>query len=293
LKTLRSSRKLLGYCLIAPAILVLLFLVLLPVLQNIVMTFFTGNLGNMFQEFIGFNNYIEIFKNERSVNAIVRSLVFAACTVAGVFIAGMTLALGLNSSIAYRKVFRTIILLPWVVSGVVAGLTWRWLMNTQFGLVNDILLRLHIIDNAVEWLSKPYLAFFSVIIATIWRSFPFVMLMLLAGLQSIDYAQYESASIDGANAVHRFWYITLPNLRPVSMPVFLTQVIWQLHNYDLIAAMTGLGPVNGTETLPLNIYTNAFSYFSFNYASAVGVVLLIFTLVLSTVYVRHYLHSLE
>jgi multiple sugar transport system permease protein len=289
----RFFQRYMGYFFIAPAIIVLLLLVLLPVLQNIYMSFFTGTLSNLTKNFVGLDNYFALLKDERSVNAILRSLVFATAVVAGIFVVGMILALGLNADIRYRKFFRTAALLPWVVSGVVAGLTWRWLMNTQFGLVNDILMRLHLIKREVEWLSIPHLAFVSVIIATIWRSFPFVMLMLLAGLQSIDLAQYESASMDGANIFQRFWHITLPNLRPVSMPIFLTQVIWQLHNYDLVAAMTGLGPVNSTETLPLNIYTNAFGYFKFNYASAVGVVLLVFTLALSAVYVRYYLRSLE
>ena len=289
----KTLKGLTGYFFIAPAIITLMFLSLFPIFQAMYMSFFDGNLGNFTLRFVGLDNYRMLLTNTRSLNAIWRSLVFSTSVVVGIFMIGMILALALNAPIRARKAFRTMSLMPWVVSGVVTGLTWRWLMNTNFGLVNDILIRLNIIETGIEWLGRPNLAFFSVIVATIWRSFPFVMLMLLAGLQSIDIGQYESASLDGANPIQKFLYITLPNLRPVSMPVLLTQIIWQLHNFDLVAAMTGLGPVNATETLPINIYTNAFSYFQFNYASAVGVVLLIFTLILSTVYIKYYLKILD
>jgi len=283
------AKHFVGYFFILPAILTLMFLLLLPMAQGIALSFFKGDLADFYKTFVGFGNYKELFTNERTINSIERSVIFTLATVIGVFFSGMIFALALNCNIRFRKAARTLLLLPWVISGVVAGLTWRWILNIQYGVLNDILLRLHLISKAISWLGDPNLAFLSVIIATIWRSFPFVMLMLLAGMQAIDATQYESAALDGAGPIQRFWRITLPNLSPVLFPVILTQIIWQLNSYDLIATMSGLGPINSTETLPLNIYTNAFIYFKINYAASVGAMLLLFTLIFSSIYIYRYL----
>jgi multiple sugar transport system permease protein len=288
------KNKHVGYFFIAPAFLTLAFLVFAPTIQGIVTSFFKGTMTNSFKKFVGFQNFITVLHNERTINAIVRTGIFAGSVVILIFVIGMILALALDSNIKFRKLSRTVILMPWVVSGIIAGLTWRWMMDTQFGIVNDILSRMGILSAPIAWLGAPKLVLICVIIATVWRSFPFVMINILAGLQTIDKVQYESAYLDGANALEKFFYITFPNLKPVIMPIFLMQIIWQLQNYDLIAAMTGgIGPVNSTETIPVNIYVTAFQYFDFNSAAAVGVILMVFTLLFSIIYIRYYFKSIE
>lgn len=288
------KKKRTGYAFIAPAFLTLGFLVFLPTLQGMLMSFFSGPMARPFTEFVGLKNFIAVLKNPRTVDAILRTFVFAASVVVSICVLGLVFALSIEAITRMRRFVRTLLMMPWVISGVIAGLTWRWVLDAHYGVFNDILRRLGLINQPIAWLGEPKTALLFVIIASVWRSYPFVMVNILAALQTVDRVQYESAYLDGANALQKFWYVTFPNLKVVVMPVVLMQVIWQLQNYDLIAGMTGgAGPVNSTETLPVHIYITAFQNFKFNNAAAAGVILLAFTLVFSIIYIRSYFRALE
>ena len=211
--------------------------------------------------------------------------IFVFASVATHMILGLAVAMVLNSAIPARPLFRLIALLPWVVPDVVAGIIWKWMFNPIYGAVNDVLLKVGLINTSVEWLSNPKLAMFSVILVNLWRGFPFVMLILLAGLQAIPPHLYEAASIDGASKPQMFFHITIPGLRKMIIVALALDTVWEVRRFGLIQAMTQGGPGILTEVLSTYTYKQYFQFFRFEYASSVAVVMTIVLLLVSLPYI--------
>ena len=284
-----KNKSYLGILFIAPALIYLIFFYIYPIFNGMLVSLFKTGSGVIAREsFEGIGNYIRIFQDARGVKSIYITFIYTVGTVVLNVLIGIILALCLNEVIRFRKFFRMILILPWTVSGVVAALTWRWLFSSQFGLINDILMRIGIIDEGINWLSNTNLALFSVIIATVWREFPFVMIMALASLQTVKPEQYDSAAIDGVNEWQKFWYITWPNINVIVMPVILLDFIWMFQYFDLISTMTGGGPAQSTETMPIYIYKAGFKYFQFGYSSSIGVFLFAIVFIVSVFYMKIY-----
>ena len=182
-------------------------------------------------------------------------------SVAGQFLLGFITAIVLNQSIISRNLFRGVLLTPWVVPTVVSALLWKWIFNQQYGMFNYILNSLGIIPNFIAWIGDPQTALFSVILANIWKGFPFHMIVLLAALQTIPTEIVEAAVIDGATALQRFRYITLPYLRYIIMIDLLISIIWTFQSFTTIWTMTEGGPITATTTLAISIYRTAFQAF--------------------------------
>jgi multiple sugar transport system permease protein len=176
-------------------------------------------------------------------------------------------------------------LLPWTIPDVVAGIIWKWMLHPINGIVNDLLLTGGLIGAPIEWLSRPTLAFPSVIAANIWRGFPFVMVILLAGLKSIPIEQYEAAAVDGATVLQRFLFITLPGLRKLMVIALALDTVWEFRRFGLVAAMTAGGPGYSTEILSLTVFKQYFEFFRFEFASAVAIIMSVLLLVFSIPYV--------
>ncbi|MGV0023367.1 carbohydrate ABC transporter permease [Phormidesmis priestleyi] len=187
-------------------------------------------------------------------------------------IIGMGIALVLNQTFRGRGVVRTIAILPWALPTALIALAWTWIFNDQYGVFNDILLRLGLIQTGINWLGNPTLAMISVIIADVWKTTPFISILLLAGLQSIPSDLYEAQAIDGASPWQSFRQITLPLLLPQVVIALLFRLAQAFGIFDLIAVMPGGGPGGATETVSLYIYATVMRYLDFGYGAALVVV---------------------
>jgi multiple sugar transport system permease protein len=230
-------------------------------------------------------NYNYLLKDPFFKTTFLNTVIFVSASVATHMILGLAVAMVLNSAIPARPLFRLIALLPWVVPDVVAGIIWKWMFDPIYGAVNDVLLKVGLINTSVEWLSNPKLAMFSVVLVNLWRGFPFVMLILLAGLQSIPPHLYEAAAIDGASKPQMFFHITIPGLRKMIVVALALDIVWEVRRFGLIQAMTQGGPGILTEVLSTYTYKQYFQFFRFEYASSVAVVMSIVLLLVSLPYI--------
>ena len=231
------------------------------------------------------SNYTNLLKDPFFGRTFWNTAVFVFLSVASHMLLGLAVAMVLNTALPAKPLFRVIALLPWVVPDVVAGIIWKWMFDPIYGAVNDLLLKIGLVHTPVEWLSNPKLALFSVILVNLWRGFPFVMLILLAGLQAIPRHLYEAAAIDGATRAQSFFHITIPGLRKMIVVALALDIVWEVRRFGLIQAMTQGGPGVLTEVLSTYTYKQYFQFFRFEYASAISVIMTIVLLLVSLPYI--------
>jgi multiple sugar transport system permease protein len=280
----RSGR--LGIWFVAPAILVLLLVVTYPILYQAYLSLFRSAFFVDHSEFVGLRNYVDTFSNAQFWHAMWRMAIWTAACVSLQFVLGFAAALVFNERFFGRGLLRALLLVPWIVPVVVAASTWRWMYHPDFGVINALMRQLGFIEQNVNWLGNPDLALWSVVLVNVWKMFPFVMLMLLAGLQAIPRQLYEAAWVDGANILHTFRFVTLPAMRAVSVVTLLLLIIWTLNSFTIIFVMTEGGPLRSTEVMSLYIYRLAFRNFQFEEAAAVAMILFVVMLVFSVFYIR-------
>jgi multiple sugar transport system permease protein len=220
------------------------------------------------------------------LRAAVNTALFVAATVTFHLLAGLGLALALNVNVRGKWLFRVIALLPWTVPDVVAGLVWRFMVDPLAGFVNSVAIALGLTNEAIDWLGDPTLARLSLILAEGWRAYPFIMLILLAGLQAIPRTQYEAARIDGASAWQSFVYVTLPNLRTMLIIALVLDTIWECRLFGMVFSLTAGGPGDATQTLPLLVYRQNFEFFNTAYSAAIAVVLALAMFTIAVPYLR-------
>jgi multiple sugar transport system permease protein len=278
--TLDARYALLGLALIAPTVVVFGAVILYPLCSAIYLSLFSIYTPTLQGPWVGLGNYIDILASATFWSSLLTTVTWTVGTLIIQVIAGVSIALLLNENILFRSLARSLILFPYFVSTVVAVLVWRWLFNDLYGMLNHILIVLGVVGMPVNWLGTMPNAMLSVIFIGAWKYFPFVVIVVLARLQTIPTALYEAATIDGAGAWGRFWDITLPQLRDVLAVVILLRTIWDFKEFDLIWLLTGGGPVNHTQTLPLLVYQEAFGLNHMGraatYAVAMMVVMLVF-----------------
>jgi multiple sugar transport system permease protein len=265
---------------IAPSLVLLIVLLVLPLVQAVVTSFTVKGAFSL-------DNYTRALGRDELVRlALGHTIVFAAVSTLGQYILGLLIALFLNEKIPARGLFRVLFLIPWMFPAVVPGIVWRWMLDGQFGIVNELLVRVGIIKTYVAWLGTPDTALPATIVANTWRGFPFMMVMLLAALQVIPRELYEAASVDGARWFHRFQHVTVPSIRDISLVVVMLAWIGSFMNFAIVQVMTNGGPANASEVLATQVYKSAFQYFDIPYAAAIGVLLLVFLSVPGAVYAR-------
>lgn len=230
-------------------------------------------------------SYRELLKDPFFKTTFWNTFIFVFFSVASHMIFGLAVAMVLNSALPAKPLFRVIALLPWVVPDVVAGIIWKWMYNPIYGALNDLVIKVGMLENPVEWLSNPKLAMISAIFVNLWRGFPFVMLILLAGLQAIPRHLYEAAAIDGASGLTQFIHITLPGLKKMIVVALALDIVWEVRRFGLIQAMTQGGPGILTEVLSTYTYKQYFQFFRFEYASAISVVMTVVLLMVSLPYI--------
>ena len=276
-----SRQHWLGYLLLVPATLLVAVLILYPLLVSVDLSFQNvgiPRLGDARRPWTGDNYDRLINSGEFWISAWVTAKFLVVVTGAS-FVIGLGTALLVNREFRGRRLARLIVALPWAVPEVVAVVIFAWIFDSSFGLANWLLIKLGLAQQTISWFSDPTAAFFAVCCTMVWKAYPFVSIMSLAGLQAIPEDYYQAARVDGANALQRFLYITVPCLAPVLAVTAVLVVLWLFRDFSIVYTMTQGGPVKATQTLSIMTYLQAFSFFKMGYASAIGVV----TLVLCTV----------
>ncbi|NEO41459.1 MAG: sugar ABC transporter permease [Moorea sp. SIOASIH] len=270
---IRVQEQRTGWLLVTPALLLLLLVYGYPILRSFWLSLFTKNLGTQLQPvFSGLNNYGRMMGDGRFWHSLWNTAIFTSVSVALELVLGIAIALILNQTFKGRGIVRTIAILPWALPTALIGLVWAWMFNDQFGVWNDILLRLGIIQDGINWLGYPTTAMMAVIAADVWKTTPFISILLLAGLQSIPQDLYEAHALDGATPWQSFKQITLPLLTPQILISLLFRFAQAFGVFDLIKVMTGGGPGGATEVVSLYIYTTVMDYLDFGYGAALVVV---------------------
>ncbi len=272
--------------LIVPCFIVMGLIIVYPLFRAVFMSFTDYNLLRPQFGWVGLQNYLNWFSNEIFWEVLLNTVLFSLSSVGLSLIVGLVLALLLNRDIVGRRFFRGAILMIWIVPWVVVSFLWLYMFNPNYGLFNYLLYRLGIIDEFLPWFAQPNLAKMSILIVYSWRSIPFMMIMLLAGLQTIPNDVIDAAEIDGAGAIARFRWVTIPYLKQILLIVFLLQTIRLFQEFTLIYLLTGGGPIYATTTLSIHVYQTAFQSYEMGTASAIGVTWLIFLMVFGFLYIK-------
>lgn len=276
----------LGMMLIAPTVLVFCAVIVYPLVSAIYLSLFDIYTPTLQGEWVGLANYRELLGKGEFWVSLRNNLVWTVGTLSLQILFGVGMALVLHQNMWFRSLARSLILFPYFVSTVVAVLVWRWLFNDLYGILNHLMMTAGLIDMPVDYLGSMPNAMISVILVGAWKYFPFVVIAVLARLQTIPDALYEAARIDGAGPVARFFDITLPQLREVLVVIVMLRAIWDFKEFDLIYLLTGGGPVISTQTLPLLVYKEAFSLNQMGMAAAYAVTMMAVMLVFMIVYIR-------
>lgn len=269
------------YGLLAPAVLYAAALALLPVLFTLWLSFRRQLPIFGISRFVGLENYAFLLTEPRFWNAAANTAYFVGVSVSLELALGLAFALLLNQNFRGRSVARALVLVPWVVPSVVAARFWEWIFNADFGVLN------YLLGARINWLGDPVWALHAAILADVWKTTPFAVLLLLAGLQVIPAELYRAARIDGANTWQLFRHITLPLLKPVILLVLLFRTMDAARVFDLIFVLTGGGPANETETLVVYAYKLLYRTLQFGYGSALAVATFLFIFALSLVSLYH------
>ncbi len=273
LQTIRSREIRTAAFFLLPALLLLLFVFVYPILRAFWLSLFTQNLGTKLQPvFSGIDNYLRMSGDGHFWHSLGTTTLFTTASVVVELFLGLGVALILNQPFAGRGAVRTIAILPWALPTALIGLAWAWIFNDQFGVANDILLRLGLVENGINWLGESTLAMIAVVFADVWKTTPFISILLLAGLQSISPNMYEAHAIDGATPWQSFRQITLPLLMPQILIAMLFRFAQAFGIFDLVSVMTGGGPGGATEVISLYIYSTIMRYLDFGYGAALVVV---------------------
>jgi multiple sugar transport system permease protein len=283
----RPRLDLLPYLLVAPAVLLVLSVAVYPALFAMQLSTTDANLLKLAsQSNIGSRNYVKTFSDAILQGAALGTLRWVSVVATAQLAVSLPIALFLNINFRGRGLVRAAIVVPWVVSPAVVAILWRFMVDGNFGIINDILVRLHIISEYVPWLSGSGSSFVVLVAAQTWSGFPFFAITLLAALQAIPDDMYESARLDGAGAFNRFRYLTLPLLIPTILLLLLLRTIWLSHSVDTIFLLTNGGPGYANYTVALYSFLLTWNQLELGYPSAIAIMLSVVLLIAASVYVR-------
>ncbi|HEX7975324.1 MAG TPA: sugar ABC transporter permease [Anaerolineales bacterium] len=280
--------RILGIALLLPALVIIGAVTLYPLVRSFWISLHGWNLTrpNEGNPFLGLANYRYILQDPTFWSSLRITVIFVVAAVALEITLAIGIALLLNRDFRGRTFVRMLALLPWAVPSVVNGIMWKWILNPSYGALNGLLYSLHLIDQYVIWLGSPNLALASVVWADIWKETPFIMLLVLAALQTIPKELYEAARVDGANAVQSFFTITLPLIRPVLFVAIALRTIWALKSFDLIYTLTAGGPSGGTSVVGYYTYIKTFVSLQLGRGAAVAYIMTVVVLILVVIYQR-------
>ena len=287
----RRERKeqLMGYCLIMPAVIYMLIFIGYPIIYNWIISFqdvTAKTLGSKAREFVGLNNYKTVFSEAVFRDSLLHTLIYTIGCLVIQFSLGFVFAVFFARKFTLSKYIRGFIVISWMLPVTVTALVFKFMLAEGNGIINTILLNLHLINKPVGWLIQGKTAMLGLIMANSWVGIPFNMLLLTTGLNNIPGDIYEAASIDGANGFQKFMRITVPLLKPTIMSVLVLGFVLTFKVFDLVYVMTGGGPVSATEVLSTYSYKLSFQLFHFGEGAAVANVLFVCLFLVALVYLR-------
>ncbi len=265
---------------IIPALILLSFVTIYPVIYVFYLSLHRKLLIFDISRFVWFENYLFLLKDDRFWNALKNTVYFTAVSVSLELLLGLSIAVLLNRSFRLRGFVRAVVLIPWAIPTVVSARMWEWIYNTDFGILNFI------IGSKINWLGSPFLAMNAAIFMDVWKTTPFVVILLTAGLQIIPRELYQAARVDGAGSWAIFKKITLPLLKPVILVVLIFRTLDAFRIFDAIYVLTGGGPANVTETLSIYAYKVLFQTLQFGYGSTLSVIVFMCIGGISIFYIR-------
>ena len=284
---LETNQTLLAVFLILPSIVLTLGLVLWPIINTLQLSFTDTNLSRPdHSTYIGFENYINHLTDGFFWNTVGRTLYFTVISVGLEVILGIGIALLIAQHLKGWRLLRIAIIIPWAIPTVVNATIWRWIFNADYGALNGLLLQLGLIDSYIPWLGDPWRAMNLVILADVWHSVPFVVLIISAALAGLPKDLYNAAAIDGANSWQRFTRVTVPLLRPALMVILVIRTVEAFRVFDVIYTMTRGGPVNGTMVISYLTYEETFSFLKMGSGSALSFLVSLFILIMAVAYIR-------
>ncbi|KUN31087.1 ABC transporter permease [Streptomyces corchorusii] len=260
-----------------------------PVVKNVVMSFQEYSVTTFYTgaaPFVGLRNYTAVLSTDVFWQALLTTVLFTVGSIAGQFVLGLALALFFQRKFPLGGLLRSLLLLPWLLPLVVSGTTWRWMLDTDSGIVNEALGDLHLLSSGIPWLTGTSEALVSVVLVNIWVGVPFNTALLYGGLQDIPARYYEAAKLDGAGRLASFRHVTWPLLRPVAGVVLVLGVVYTVKVLDIILVVTGGGPAGATQTLATRSYELSFQQFEFGRGAAMGNVLVLVSLAFALVHLR-------
>lgn len=278
-----NEEKVLSFVFLAPALLLIVCVTLVPILYAFNTSLHATEYAEI-QEFVGLQHYIQILGSSKGWNAIFNSVTYVLLSLAIVIPLGTVSAVLLNRKIKGRAVIRTLIIIPWVLSQTVTALLWKWLLNSNYGPVSYIYYSLT--GQKIDFFNTPVAAKLTVVMANVWNSFPIVLILVLAALQSISSDIYEAAQVDGATKMQTFRRITLPLLKPTILTAMVLQSMEYFNMVTLIYTLTSGGPFDATQTMSVLAFKEGFDYWHLGYGSASSVVILILNCLFSVIYMR-------
>jgi multiple sugar transport system permease protein len=282
----RRTQGLQPYLLLAPSLLILTVFLLFPLIWNVYLSIHDVTFSSILKnwKFVGLMNYVDLLSDPDFYSSLKVSLIFVGGSVALQFFLGLVLAILLNQQVKGSNTLRALFIIPWTVSAVITGFSFKFIFNDDFGILNYGLEQMGLYP--IAWLSDPGAVVWTIVIANMWHGTPFTMLFLTAGLFSINPVVYEAALIDGASKTKSFFHITLPLLKPFIVINTILITMWSVNFFDLILVMTNGGPLFASTTSSLFMYREAFEFGMLSKGSAVGIFLIVVNLVLAYSYIR-------
>lgn len=293
LKTRFKKVNIWPYLLLTPALIIITIVIFIPVLNAILLSFQSYDLRRPKNiAFIGIDNYITVLNDALFWQSLLRTVIWVVFGVGFQFLLGFMLALLMNKRFIGRGVVRSLSLVPWVTPGVLIGLMWKWIFDGNYGVINDILLKMNIIYDAIPFLARKATVFPAVIATIIWQGIPFFSLMVLAGLQGIPEQLYEAANIDGATGLQKLFRITIPSLRNTIFVTTMLRIIWVTNSVDVIFNMTEGGPAYASQTLSIYIFNQGIAM-NLGYASTMSILMTLCLLLVAIPYLKNIFKSQE
>jgi multiple sugar transport system permease protein len=271
---------------VAPCLLIIMLVTIFPTIYSLGLSTIKWEIALKEKPFIGLGNYIALFKDTRFIHSILITAIIVVVGVGVELILGFTLAQILLGEIKGKRIIVAAMLLPVMVMPVVAGYTWRLLWDAQYGPINQIIGWIIGQPFTYTWLAQTPTAIFAILVTEIWQWTPFMFLVILSGLASLDPELFEAADIDGASGWDKLRHLTIPLLRPIIIVALLIRGLDALKSFDLIFTLTGGGPGNSTETISFYIYQTGYQFFRLGYGAAASFILLVFLAVLLTYLLR-------
>jgi multiple sugar transport system permease protein len=275
-----------GFLLVLPAVAVCGTIILYPFLSSIATSFTNRSLISPVTRFIGLGNYKQLFLDPNFFGVLKNTVVFVIAGTLLPFVVGFIWAIILNTKFRFSELIRGVTLVNWIIPGVAIGFLWMWIFHGEYGVFNGFLKSIGLIKGNINWLGQSETAMGIVVLAKTWQALPWYMAFLLGGLQGVAMDQIEAARIDGAGNIRAFLYIMLPQMKGIISLVLILGTVGSLQHFDLIWVMTEGGPARATTTLSIEVYRNAFKYYTMGFATAVGTIWAILLGCFSFAYVR-------